>query len=295
MQMIGQVFTGGTGRSGTTILGAMLGNHPDVWSTLPREIRFLTDNGGLLDLTVGQRWMSLGVLKTLKTRKFSERMLGEWWERVGPDGSARGFHRGMERAEVESAVARFNESWRKDLRSASQALVRDVMEPPTRRQGASMWVDTTPANAMNAHRLLTLLPSAQVIHMVRDGRDASASVLTKKWGPKTPEAALRWWRRRMVASISGMSRAPQSQVMTLTLEDLLYHRREATYQSLLDFLGIEDNEAMSTFFETKMSAESGHIGRWKSDIPATELAEFADRYETIWHELHELGAVLPPL
>ncbi len=44
-----QIFIGGAGRSGTTILAELLGSHPQVL-TFPREMRFLTDPGGLINL-----------------------------------------------------------------------------------------------------------------------------------------------------------------------------------------------------------------------------------------------------
>jgi hypothetical protein len=47
--MLPRIFVVGTGRSGTWILYKALGSHPAV-HTFPREMRFLTDPDGLLDL-----------------------------------------------------------------------------------------------------------------------------------------------------------------------------------------------------------------------------------------------------
>ena len=35
------IFIGGTGRSGTTIVGDLLNEHPEVRTSLPTEIRFI--------------------------------------------------------------------------------------------------------------------------------------------------------------------------------------------------------------------------------------------------------------
>jgi hypothetical protein len=288
-----QLFTGGTGRSGTTILGVLLGKHPAIWATLPREMRILTDEGGLLDLVIGgtrYSWLP----RPIKRKAFLGKIKGDWWLRVGPDGTPRGLHRGVDRTEFEVALKLF-EDGAGPLLKRSQALVSNLFDPPARRHGASMWVDTTPANAMHAHRILKLLPDARLIQVVRDGRDAASSVLTKNWGPNDPMKALEWWRNRMIWSHEGVSKAPAARVMTIRLEDLLIHERDSTYKQMLDFLGLEDHQEMSTFFNTTMSAENGHPGRWATDIPAAQRDAFAARYEEIWHELHGRGLVLSPL
>ena len=43
------LFTGGTGRSGTTIILNLLTRHPKFHASLPREIKYLTDRKGLID------------------------------------------------------------------------------------------------------------------------------------------------------------------------------------------------------------------------------------------------------
>lgn len=47
--MTKQIFIGGTGRSGTTILAEMLSKHNDIYK-LPNESRFIVDPGGIIDL-----------------------------------------------------------------------------------------------------------------------------------------------------------------------------------------------------------------------------------------------------
>ena len=322
IERCGQIFVGGSGRSGTTVMGYLVGKHPEAWATMPREIRILTDKGGLLDLVMGPDAKVLGTvlpgerlfrvgkmrghlqrgkltltwgMQAQELATFLERMRGPWWHRIGPDGTPRGFHRGMVAQEYDAALEEFERAFPMGERQAAAALVSNLMDPPARRARARLWCETTPDNAQHANRLTHLLPHAKVIHMVRDGRDACASVLTKEWGPKTPQAALHWWRRRVQASHGAMGRADQSRVMTLVLEDLIVYKRDESYQRVLDFVGLEDHPSMREYFDVQMPAERGNPGRWKRDIPADEVDEFQRKYAEFHEELTAQGIPLPPL
>lgn len=286
------IFTGGTGRSGTTVLGTLLGKHSQVWATFPRELRFLTDRYGLLDLAIGGTVPSK-LPSMIKERLFLNKLNGQWWYRVGPDGHERGLHRGILPKEFERAQQKFKDS-KEPTEFRSQYLLGMVHEA-AHRHGASMWVDTSPANAMNAQRLTELLPDAMVIHVVRDGRDACASVISRAWGPSDPASALEWWRKRMLLSHRGMSTAPSDKTFSLVLEELLLTNRDDRYKDLLRFLGLDDEEEMHNFFNESMTAERGHIGRWKEDIAPDQRSDFNERYAEIWHELESLGVPLAPL
>ncbi len=48
------ILTGGTGRSGTTIVGLLISRHSQIALSRPTEIRLLTDGNGLLDLHLGR-------------------------------------------------------------------------------------------------------------------------------------------------------------------------------------------------------------------------------------------------
>jgi len=55
--MAGPIFIGGTGRSGTTILGRVLHNHKDIF-VYPFETRFIVDPNGVIDLceNLSDKW-----------------------------------------------------------------------------------------------------------------------------------------------------------------------------------------------------------------------------------------------
>jgi len=47
--LLNPVFVGGTGRSGSTIVGDLLDHHPEITLTRPMEVRFITGNNGIAD------------------------------------------------------------------------------------------------------------------------------------------------------------------------------------------------------------------------------------------------------
>ena len=98
------VFSGGTGRSGTTLVGKILSRHELVLAGNPYEIKFLTGKGGLLDLvdgvpipqtpdilkkvhpiSSGRRFLNLAQSKR-NIEELERRINEDWWERPGKRG-----------------------------------------------------------------------------------------------------------------------------------------------------------------------------------------------------------------
>jgi hypothetical protein len=62
--------------------------------------------------------------------------------------------------------------------------------------------------------------------------------------------------------------------MFINLEDLVTNSPQESYNKLLNFLQIDDEDAMRVFHTNKMTAENASSGRWKKEIndPEFELA-----------------------
>lgn len=311
------IFVGGTGRSGSTVVGYLLGAHPEIWATTPREIRFITDRGGLLDLVYGARtresvplpslpgprpkaaWLrarvrqrnSNGIPTSMDS--FVRRLRGEWWERRSPDGEPRGLHRGLDADEAENAVRQFVATFRGGDDVAASTLVHELMYPPTSRAHRRTWADTTPQNAENAHRIVQLLPDAGIVYVIRDGRDTAASVLRKAWGPNDWFTALEWWRIGALKAHRSMRRIEHG--ITIQLEALVRDARQETLHRLFHGLGLEVTTEVREYFDARVRPDRAHIGRWQDEIPEHARASFDRRYQRIWKELTEAGLPLPPL
>lgn len=263
------IFVGGTGRSGTTIAGQLLGQHPDAVATLPKEVRFITDPGGLIDIVAEPTERSLD--------RFHAMLTGKWWRRTGPDGGPRGLHRGLDRAIFDAAVDRFRRSWTADPRAAAEELVHDLIDPMAERSNASRWVETTPANAVAAVGLRHLLPDMKLIVMQRDPRDTIASVLTQGWGPADVVSAVTWWRERTDLARAATGRLPTHQLHTVSLEALVGPDRLDLLRRMLAFAGLDEHPKVTKFFDRNVTAEAAGVGKWRL-LPAYDRRLLVDAF-----------------
>lgn len=305
------VFVGGTGRSGTTVMGDLLAKHGAIRTSLPIEIKFLANRNGLLDLTFGRgevqeklrNDISIFNFRTRRKRRlkeaekvaakfaeiekeFIDQLWQKWWDIDAPPPHGRGLQSGIDREKFEKLLSRllrdlkFNRIWA--ARRFMKAFVKGQRDSRSERY----WVETTPLNIAQADRLLQLFPNALFINMVRDPRDVIASLLTKNWGPNTPAEGLEWIEKRLIDGHLALSKIPDRQKITIALEDLAIANREVTYSSILKFLQLKDSAAMLSFFNSHLTPQKATSGRWADEIASPE---FNAGYEAMIGKLRVQG------
>ena len=303
------VFVGGTGRSGTTVMGDLLGKHPDVRTSTPIEIKFLSNRSGLLDVVFGRdespnkqkESVSIFHYRTYRKRRlrekeklanilaeFEEQVWNKWWDIDAPPPHGRGLTSGISRPNLEKLMS----ALRRDLKLNRTWAARRFMKRFIALQDAAgnekYWVETTPMNIPTADKLLKLFPNALFITMVRDPRDVIASLLTKNWGPTTPMEGLTWIEKRLTDGDNALKAVPAKQQITIALEDLAINNREETYRKLSNFLEIPESPEMRKFFEEELTPENATSGRWKQEISSPE---FDAAYAQVEKKLEELSGL----
>lgn len=274
------VFSGGSGRSGTTILAKLLRTHPQVRASKPLEIRCLTDSAGLLDLCLGpddrapREVRALALSRRLLFSVFARRMRGRWWERTNRLGKTSGLHRGIGVEQREGLLGDLRRGLESDSRAAGEVFLSDLARAQG-LDGERYWIDTSPPNIAQADRIHRLAPEALFVHMVRDGRDTIASVMNESWGPEDPIAGARWWADRMAAAHRGLAGVPERAVLTISLESLVVTDRAGEYGRLLDFLDLPDRPRMRRYFAEQMPADRVRPGSWAKRVPDPEALERA--------------------
>lgn len=288
------VFIGGTGRSGTTVLGDLLNEHSQVRTSNPTEIKFLANRGGFLDVVFGsmssqienREKISIFHYRTYRQRvqqdllhrrqrfdEFNNKIWERWWEIDGPAPHGPGLHAGIEKKDLQRILSEYSHSIKKRPLKHARKFMRSFLLLQKNQKEEKYWAETTPMNISYSHRLAKLFPEAKFIVIRRDPRDVIASLLTKDWGPNTPLEGIEWIEARLRSDNDALMAVEPNKVLIIHLENLVTNAPEETYLKILEFLELKDEPAMRKFHTTKMTTENVSSGRWKTEIDTPEFRE----------------------
>ena len=276
------VLVGGTGRSGTTIAGRVLNHHPALALTTPREVRFLTGKGGLIE-TLGAL-LPGGEAGSADPGRFAERLRGRFYRWRKPSGAEEGLYRTVNEEVLDSAISAYRAQAETDPVGAGRRLVFAIIPSTLRTRSDRRWIDSTPSNTQRARALHALLPQAQIVHMMRDGRDVAVSFSSKDFGPNDPLEALEMWGERMLRSFAEESAVPDGVVLRVDLADWVGPQGIDSLRAVCDFLGVERDTALEDWFKANVTSDAMHRGRWHRDL-SSRTADALDRRYTQWCEL----------
>ena len=209
------VFVGGCSRSGTTLLGAMLGVGPAAVTVPEATFKWeLFEDAGPAGSDPGSTRLDPSVLAR---RLREDRMFGLWDVDLplGEPLTYRGLLDGL----VDSYAARVG------------------------KPDAGVWVDHTPGNIRFGLTLHRTFPDARFVHLVRDGRAVAASVLPLDWGPNSATESGLYWATQIAAGFALESALGPDVVRTVRYEDLVLDPA-GTLPALCDFLGLPYRDDM---------------------------------------------------
>jgi hypothetical protein len=205
------IFVGGCSRSGTTLLGAMLG-----WGegrlTVP-EADFKWEM--YASCAVDQDRVDLPLARALLA---GDPKFALWGIAPAPG------HGSMHFGELMSSLV--------ERHAAARGTSARVA-----------WIDHTPGNIRFVPTWHRVLPEARFVHVIRDGRAVAASVLPLDWGPNTATEAARHWALQVVAGLAAAEALGPDLVHTVRYEDLVLEP-ERTLKLVCDFAGIDYDDRM---------------------------------------------------
>jgi sulfotransferase family protein len=276
-------FVVGCGRSGTTLVQAILDSHPDM--AVPLETKFI-----------------VGLAK--RRRKYETRL---------------GFAVDVFVADL---VGYNNLVWRMSLSSKEilndlslnppadyPEAVRRVFALHALQKGKSRYANKTPVHALSIPTIAGLFPEAQFIHIIRDGRDVALSYLDFPSGPTSVvSGALHWKRHVKRARAAGVNIGPNRYQETKYEE--LVSDPEGAVRRLCDFIDLPFNPVMLRYYDraeevlARVPSKFGHErlssppgqGRhhWRTQMPEPDLNLFEAVAGTLLDELGYQRAVPRP-
>jgi hypothetical protein len=202
---------------------------------------------------------------------------------------------GLDAAEISARVSA-------ECRNGGDFL-RIVMEEVAKLQGVKRWADCTPHHLLSMREIKREIPDALFIHIIRDGRDVALSYLRQGWahplpwdrGEELAVAGLYWEWIVSKGRVAGKELGPDYQ--EVHFEDLIANP-EKVLARLGDFIdhdldyarirraGIGAVSEPNSSFDIEPEEEFYPVGRWKTRMPAEDLANFE---ALTGHLLEELG------
>ncbi len=249
------IFVVGCPRSGTTLLQLMLHAHPRI--AIPPETRFL--------LPAYYRRAEFGDLRIAANR----RRLGEWI--AGTRG-----HQfpdlGLDTAET----VRRAETAPPTLGSVLGTVFREY----ARKHGKPRWGDKRPGYIQHLPELFRLFPDAQVVHLIRDGRDCVGSLKGMPWWEHGTFHAAATWAQAIDAGHEAAQHCPDGSYYALQYEHLV-DEPAAQLTELCEFLGEQYDPAMLHPEEVASITprRKKHHARTHQDVDDTAVRAWQERLE----------------
>ena len=275
------IFIVGVHRSGTTLLRYMLCSHPRIY--IPPESDFIPRFFRRPQAPL-ERQQAMRVLETI----FSSCRFVQEWQGERPDPTA-------------------------FVASLPDLLPATFLDTLYRRYvsqfGAQRWGDKTPIYTSYMDLLAQLFPSAQFIHLIRDGRDVALSMI-EKWGKSERHIdlyfAARSWKRRLRQAFASATRLGRDRYYELRYEQLAADP-EPWLREICSFLGEEYVPAMvephilgrerirpdGFHAAVRQPPSTGRVARWRGEMsPADQrlfLAVAGDMLRQLGYETVALG------
>lgn len=190
------IYVCGCDRSGTTMLGSIIGEHSHCF-TIP-ETQFFIDTLG-----------TFRKHQVYNSSKILEQIKRHWRFRLWNLHLLKTQNVSLSKIDSPSA-----------LLVALISIYQDTHSKTT----ATYWVDHTPANIQYLSTFFSFFPTAKAIHLIRDGRAVASSVIPLDWGPIDAKGAATWWMNKIAHGLAAELAFP-NRVCRVRYEDVLNEPR----------------------------------------------------------------------
>lgn len=215
------IFIGGCDRSGTTLLGSLLGAAPSAICTPESQFKIEILSDG----------KSKAVLSNPKIAYDSIRK--HWRFRIWA----------MEHRSLRSIHFENHQTYPELLEKIVLKYAENIRGPEI--HAVDTWVDHTPSNIRDLDKLFALFPNAVALHVVRDGRAVAASVMPLDWGPNSIYFAAKWWAQQLASGLAAENFFGAQKVLRVRYEDLVTQAKPVL-KKICHFANVRFSEKMTT-------------------------------------------------
>jgi len=255
------VFIIGAGRSGTTLLRSMLVAGGEI--AIPTETQIVHKMAVLFETTRSLGWNDQA---SLVISAFESHRYFPLW-RID---MASAYQKVLALPKKERSLARIIDEVY--MTYASQAF-----------PSASVWGDQSPMHTFYLPYIVRIFPRARFVHMLRDGRDVTASLVSRFGNGHLYESVLRWTTSlKRIEQLR--KRISTSQFIEIRYEDLVNEPEEVLMRLCL-FIGIEYSNTMLDYWKLPTTIEHKYesfhknlekpvfdssIGKWKEVLDSEQ-------------------------
>lgn len=253
------VFIAGCDRSGTTMLGDILGSASDSFATPEsqwiHEYLLISHLQGFADTLHAARWLKAHFRFAVWDLALSDEQLAALIDLTNP------------RVTIDNVIGAY--------------LKQHGRDP----EDNLWWCDHTPDNFKFYALLKSCFPAAKYIHIVRDGRAVFQSIKPLDWGPNNAYMGTRYWTTRVQQALM-VEVAEGSNCYRIRYEDILRNPEEALSR-LCEFTGQAYHEPMLdggglilpefTQNQHKLVGkrpDASRLENWRNGLSKTEIVEF---------------------
>ena len=261
----GPIFIVGAPRSGTTLLQYRLRNHPRI--SLPTgESHFF--------IPLYRNQNIYGDLNQIE----NVRSVLEAMHRRSKDFLETDLHG------IKFDVNEISSKLHAEGRNTLPSIISGIYEMNALGEGKVRWGDKTPYYVLHIPKLLEWFPDAQIIHLIRDGRDVALSLFGRRHDFRVYNIyhAAKYWQQYVERGHELGNRVTKNQYIEVRYEDLLT-QPVATMQKLFSFLG---EEYYDHLFDTRESSNPGktplvhkpiqpdNTGKWRQRLTPGQIRVF---------------------
>lgn len=261
----GPVFIVGAPRSGTTLLQYMLRSHPTL--SLPTgESHFIIPY-----YRDAARYGELCSVEKLRALLVDIR-------RRHPEFVESDLHG------ITFDVDALSRQFLKEKRQTVRDVLTGLYEANAVGEGKTRWGDKTPYYVLHLPKILEWWPDAQIIHVVRDGRDVALSLFARRhdFGVYNTYFAAKYWEHYVrVGHDTGRSLSP-TQYLEVRYEDLV-GAPNATVERICSYLAIPFDQQVVNFKRSGIAGktpllqqpiQANNAEKWRTAMSALQVRIF---------------------